>query len=228
MAPLGPDELAALVALLPLVHAEFALSELEYFHGVVRSSSSADAGLCLLRRPHRMVSGHGRSGLSLGHPGHLRRADPVISRTEPRGASGPVGVTPGGPLIDARTLAGKIFAGTGSTSPVVLDATVVLPAPRFDGDHSASSGLPRFLGGHVPGARHADLLDGLSDRTKGFHFALPEPDQLVGALRGLGVADGPEVVVYDSAGGLWAARLWWMLRSSSISAAVLDGGLDVW
>lgn len=35
--PLSPAESAALPALLPLVHAEFALSELGYFHGVTRS-----------------------------------------------------------------------------------------------------------------------------------------------------------------------------------------------
>lgn len=39
--PLSPSESAALPALLPLVHAEFALSELDYFHGVTRSPENA-------------------------------------------------------------------------------------------------------------------------------------------------------------------------------------------
>ncbi|MEU6670109.1 phosphotransferase [Streptomyces sp. NPDC046727] len=39
--PLTADESAALPALLPLVHAEFALSELGYFHGVTRSAHNA-------------------------------------------------------------------------------------------------------------------------------------------------------------------------------------------
>ncbi|MFJ9713135.1 phosphotransferase enzyme family protein [Streptomyces sp. NPDC101234] len=38
--PLSPAESAALPALLPLVHAEFALSELDYFHGVTRSAEN--------------------------------------------------------------------------------------------------------------------------------------------------------------------------------------------
>jgi len=38
--PLTADESAALPALLPLVHAEFALSELGYFHGVTRSADN--------------------------------------------------------------------------------------------------------------------------------------------------------------------------------------------
>jgi Ser/Thr protein kinase RdoA (MazF antagonist) len=40
--PLTPAESAALPELLPLVHAEFALSELDYFHGVVGSAENAD------------------------------------------------------------------------------------------------------------------------------------------------------------------------------------------
>ncbi|MFD8718829.1 phosphotransferase enzyme family protein [Streptomyces sp. NPDC059629] len=38
--PLSAAESAALPALLPLVHAEFALSELDYFHGVTRSAEN--------------------------------------------------------------------------------------------------------------------------------------------------------------------------------------------
>ncbi|MFI1035275.1 phosphotransferase enzyme family protein [Streptomyces sp. NPDC020951] len=38
--PLAPAEAAALPELLPLVHAEFALSELGYFHGVTRSADN--------------------------------------------------------------------------------------------------------------------------------------------------------------------------------------------
>ncbi|MFF2093106.1 phosphotransferase enzyme family protein [Paenibacillus sp. NPDC058174] len=40
--PLRSEEAAALVAMLPLVHAEFALSEIDYFTGIVGSVSNAD------------------------------------------------------------------------------------------------------------------------------------------------------------------------------------------
>ncbi|MBB6670397.1 phosphotransferase enzyme family protein [Cohnella nanjingensis] len=40
--PLGKRESAALAALLPIVHAEFALSEIDYFFGIVRSAHNAD------------------------------------------------------------------------------------------------------------------------------------------------------------------------------------------
>jgi len=40
--PLGPLETAALAEVLPVVHVEFALSEVEYFAGIVRSPASSD------------------------------------------------------------------------------------------------------------------------------------------------------------------------------------------
>jgi len=40
--PLKRSEAAALTAMLPLVHAEFALSEIDYFAGIVRSAANAD------------------------------------------------------------------------------------------------------------------------------------------------------------------------------------------
>ncbi|MFG2378397.1 sulfurtransferase [Streptomyces sp. NPDC048504] len=43
-----------------------------------------------------------------------------------------------------------------------------------------------------------------------------------------GRGEGSEVVSYDSGGGIWAARLWWILRAIGVPAAVLDGGLEGW
>ncbi|MBU6247735.1 MAG: phosphotransferase [Xanthomonadaceae bacterium] len=40
--PLGTDELHLLADLLPVVHVDFALSEVEYFHGITRSAHAAD------------------------------------------------------------------------------------------------------------------------------------------------------------------------------------------
>ncbi|MFE2066960.1 phosphotransferase enzyme family protein [Streptomyces sp. NPDC059467] len=61
--PLSAAESAALPALLPLVHAEFALSELDYFHGVTRSAENT-------RLAYEYYVGHaewfsGRAGLGL-------------------------------------------------------------------------------------------------------------------------------------------------------------------
>ena len=129
-----------------------------------------------------------------------------------------------GPLVDADWLAARLDA----PDLVVLDATALLPSPRHDGDYRVGSGREQWLERHIPGSRHADLTVELSDHAAPYHFAMPSPDALAAALRPLGVSDGSTVVSYDSGGGIWAARLWWMLRSLSVPAAVLDGGWDGW
>jgi Ser/Thr protein kinase RdoA (MazF antagonist) len=40
--PLSAEERAALVAVLPLVHVGYALTEIDYFHGTTRSAANAD------------------------------------------------------------------------------------------------------------------------------------------------------------------------------------------
>jgi len=44
----------------------------------------------------------------------------------------------------------------------------------------------------------------------------------------LGIADADVVVAYDDVGGIYAARLVWMLRVTGHQAAILDGGLGAW
>jgi thiosulfate/3-mercaptopyruvate sulfurtransferase len=111
---------------------------------------------------------------------------------------------------------------------VVLDATVILPPPKHDGDYRPDSGSASFAAGHIPTARHADLLGDLADHNAPYHFARPSPVKLAAALARLGVADGSPVVVYDAADSIWATRLWWMLEWIGVPAAVLDGGWAAW
>jgi thiosulfate/3-mercaptopyruvate sulfurtransferase len=111
---------------------------------------------------------------------------------------------------------------------VVLDATVVLPPPGHDGDYRPRSGGASFAAGHIPTARHADLLGDFADHGAGYHFARPSPQKLAAALARLGAADGCPVVVYDAADSIWAARLWWMLQWIGVPTAVLDGGWAGW
>ncbi len=48
-------------------------------------------------------------------------------------------------------------------------------------------------------------------------------------MAALGVDDSTWVVAYDTVGGMYAARLWWMLRwAGHAGASVLDGGLAAW
>ncbi|MFI5934679.1 TIGR03618 family F420-dependent PPOX class oxidoreductase [Actinoplanes sp. NPDC051494] len=127
-----------------------------------------------------------------------------------------------GPLTD------PVSVRRAGRAPVILDATVDLPSPSHDGDHRAAPGAGGWLAEHIPGSRHADLLHDLSDPAAGYHFAHPSPEALAAALARLGVTDGVPVVVYDRAGGIWAARLWWLLTWIGVEATVLDGGLRAW
>ncbi|WP_405846797.1 sulfurtransferase [Streptomyces sp. NBC_01518] len=129
-----------------------------------------------------------------------------------------------GPLVDDTWLAAHLD----DPRLVVLDATALLPSPREDGDYRSASGRGTWAERHVPGSRHADLTGDLSDHDAPYHFAVPSPEALAAALARLGVGEGSEVVSYDSGGGIWAARLWWMLRAIGVPAAVLDGGLEGW
>ncbi|WP_395242464.1 sulfurtransferase [Agromyces sp. MMS24-K17] len=112
---------------------------------------------------------------------------------------------------------------------VVLDATVV-------GSETAAgfrwlSGLDAHLvDGHVTGAVHADLLEEFSEPGTGpLVFTRPDLDRLARAAREVGIDDTTTVVVYDTAVGQWAARLWWLLRSAGFArVALLDGGLGAW
>ena len=82
--------------------------------------------------------------------------------------------------------------------------------------------------GHVPGAVFVDLDADLSAPAgaQGRH-PLPTPEAFAAARSRLGLADRP-IVAYDTASGAIAARLWWMLDSIGVDAAVLDGGLAAW
>ncbi|WP_207886677.1 sulfurtransferase [Pseudomonas sp. 30_B] len=110
----------------------------------------------------------------------------------------------------------------------LLDASVELAAPEFDGDYRVESGHAGWLAGHIRGARHADLLVDLAASEATFSFALPDAQRALDALQKLGIKDDSLIVIYDRSDGFWAARLWWMLRSLGIDAAVLDGGLRAW
>ena len=106
---------------------------------------------------------------------------------------------------------------------VVIDCRFSLADP--------AAGERAYREGHLPGARYAHLERDLSapiTSASGRH-PLPARETLAAKLGAWGVAAGSQVVVYDDAGGAFAARLWWLLRWLGHGAvAVLDGGLSRW
>ncbi|TCS33488.1 thiosulfate/3-mercaptopyruvate sulfurtransferase [Paucimonas lemoignei] len=97
------------------------------------------------------------------------------------------------------------------------------------------AGRLAFEAGHIPGAQFAhadrDLSGSKHDgqgRFRGRH-PLPERTDFIETLRRWGVNNKSQVVAYDAHGGMFAARLWWLLRWVGHEAvAVLDGGLPAW
>lgn len=97
------------------------------------------------------------------------------------------------------------------------------------------AGREAYLAGHIPCAYFADMETDLADKTPGPHgefrgrHPLPTPETFIATLRRWGINDDTQVIAYDAQGGMFAARLWWMLRwVGHEAAAVLDGGLPAW
>ena len=126
-------------------------------------------------------------------------------------------------LIAAATLAQHLT----DENWVILDCRHDLMNPN--------AGRDGFAIGHIQNAQFADIDTALSGPKSGAgatfrgRHPLPERAALIETLRGWGINDDTQVVAYDAHGGMFAARLWWLLRWIGHPAvAVLDGGLAAW
>ena len=92
-------------------------------------------------------------------------------------------------------------------------------------------GTKAYAKGHIPGALFLHLDRDLSGEKSGGNGRHPLPDSATFAKRmgECGVGPVTQVVAYDNEGGIFAARLWWMLRwLGHDKVALLDGGLPGW
>ncbi|WP_294391122.1 sulfurtransferase [uncultured Sphingomonas sp.] len=113
---------------------------------------------------------------------------------------------------------------------LLRDGRVTLFDCRFDLADS-TAGCALYAAGHIADAHYLNLDDDLSARPTGSNgrHPLPDRDALARTLRACGLNKGQQVVAYDASGGIYAARLWWLLRWLGHDAvAVLDGGLQAW
>jgi len=104
----------------------------------------------------------------------------------------------------------------------------------FDCRHDLKNtgyGRDAYARGHIPGALFLHLDDDLSgpaDGRNGRH-PLPAVEAFARRMSACGVDASTQVVAYDNEGGIFASRLWWMLRwLGHDRVAVLDGGLAGW
>ncbi|NOT24829.1 MAG: sulfurtransferase [Acidobacteria bacterium] len=92
-------------------------------------------------------------------------------------------------------------------------------------------GALRYQEGHIPGAVYAGLSHHLSSSPTGTNGRHPLPcvEDIEATFGRLGIGDGTQVIAYDQDSGMFASRLWWMLRYLGHDAvAVLDGGWAKW
>ncbi len=98
-------------------------------------------------------------------------------------------------------------------------------------DSRYGDALASYEKSHLKGALFVDLDKDLADLKEepanGGRHPLPTVSHFVNALNNWGVSNQSHVVIYDTAGGAFASRLWWMLRSiGHKNVQVLDGGFD--
>ena len=118
----------------------------------------------------------------------------------------------------------KLAAHLDDPQWVIVDCRHDLAAP--------DAGEKAYASGHLQGARfmHADRdLAGPVNGRNGRH-PLPAADSFMQALGKAGITPNVQVVAYDAQGGIFASRLWWMLRHwlGHERVAVLDGGWNKW
>jgi thiosulfate/3-mercaptopyruvate sulfurtransferase len=122
-------------------------------------------------------------------------------------------------LIDTATLA-----------TTLSDPALVVVDTRYN-LQDAGWGAREYEKQHVPGAVFASIDDDLSGPktgTNGRH-PLPDPSRLTDTLGRLGISGTAQVIVYDQDLGMYASRLWWLLRWMGHDAvALLDGGFAKW
>lgn len=123
------------------------------------------------------------------------------------------------PLITVAELATRMT----DSDLVIVDCRHDLMNPQ--------AGRAAYALDHIPGAVFLSLDDDLSGPKTGSNgrHPLPDPGWLSARLGAAGIGNDKHVVAYDASGGMYAARLWWMLGwLGHDNVQVLDGGYQAW
>jgi thiosulfate/3-mercaptopyruvate sulfurtransferase len=84
-----------------------------------------------------------------------------------------------------------------------------------------------YADGHVPGAAYVSPV-AIRDANSPPTF-LPTPAAFEAMMAKLGISDSTRVIVYDERGGIYAARLWWILNYfGHPNVALMNGGWLKW
>ncbi|TMH67677.1 MAG: sulfurtransferase [Betaproteobacteria bacterium] len=111
------------------------------------------------------------------------------------------------------------------------DPSLALFDVRHDLMQPERWGADEYRKAHIPSATflHIDSdLSGPKNGVNGRH-PLPTPETAAALFSRVGIDGTKQVVAYDQNNGVFASRLWWMLRwLGHESVAVVDGGFAKW
>ena len=125
-------------------------------------------------------------------------------------------------------LAIVLAAQTGYARPELLVDTAWLAAHLNDPSIRIVDLRPRgYAEGHIPGSVWLDNnAIRIAKRPPTF---LPTPEEFQQLMARLGISNTTRVIAYDERGGIYAARLWWILNHyGHTQVALLDGGWVKW
>jgi thiosulfate/3-mercaptopyruvate sulfurtransferase len=119
----------------------------------------------------------------------------------------------------------------GYAHPEILVDTAWVAAHLTDPDvriiDMRRNGAADYATGHVPGAVNL-ANEAIRDAGNPPTF-LPSQTAFEALMERLGISNDTRVVVYDERGGLYAARLWWILNYfGHANVALMDGGWSKW
>jgi thiosulfate/3-mercaptopyruvate sulfurtransferase len=116
-----------------------------------------------------------------------------------------------------------LLARLGDPDWAIIDCRFDLARPAW--------GASAWAAGHIPTALYAEL-DGdlaLAPGPGTGRHPLPEIEALTATFGRLGIDEQVQVIAYDQGAGMFAARLWWLLRwLGHEQVAVLNGGFAAW
>jgi thiosulfate/3-mercaptopyruvate sulfurtransferase len=126
--------------------------------------------------------------------------------------------------------AAAMFAATTYARPEMLVTTEWLAAHLNDPDIrivDMRRAAADYESGHIPQAVYL-ANDDIRDRAAAPTF-LPTPAEFEALMGRLGINNRTRVIAYDERGGIYAARLWWILNHfGHANVALLDGGWLKW
>jgi thiosulfate/3-mercaptopyruvate sulfurtransferase len=131
-------------------------------------------------------------------------------------------------MLFALLLAVQTATPSGYARPELLVDTAWLVSHASDTNIRVVDMRPRgYDEGHVPGAVWLD--NNAIRNPKAAPDFLPTPAEFEALMTRLGIGPTTRVITYDERGGIYAARLWWILNYyGHTNVALLNGGWTTW